>query len=201
MPIIKPFQLEPTSDIEDFAATVFQPKTLSIFYGPEGVGKTALLYKLLYHRYKTNENEKGLFIGLDSFECYQYHQTKISTALGVSSIKEKIPSLVIHFKKPDIFSVVFFHSLHILISTMETHFALVDGLNKLTNPSKNRVIQNLRQVSDCGIPVIVTMDIKPDLNHLTEFPAVKIQTFLLERPEFLGGVITEFGDTRLIKDE
>ena len=72
MPIIRPLQFEPTSDIEDFATTVFQPKTLSIIYGPEGVGKTALLYKLLYHRYKTNENEKGLFIGLDSFECYQY---------------------------------------------------------------------------------------------------------------------------------
>jgi hypothetical protein len=35
MPIIKPLQLEPTSDIEDFAATVFQPKTLSIIYGPQ----------------------------------------------------------------------------------------------------------------------------------------------------------------------
>jgi hypothetical protein len=128
--------------------------------------------------------------------------TKISTALGVSSIKEKIPSLdLTHFKKPDIFAVVFFHSLHILISKMETHFALVDGFNKLTNPSKNRVIQNLRQVSDCGIPVIVTMDTKPDLSYLTEFPAVKIQTFLLERPEFLGDEITEFGDTRLLKDE
>ena len=203
MPIIKPLQLEPTSDIEDFAATVFQPKTLSIIYGPEGVGKTALLYKLLYHRYKSDENEKGLFIGLDNFECYQYHQTKMSTALGVSSIKEKIPSLVIHFKKPDIFSVVFFHSLHILISTMETHFVLADGLNKFSNPSfLNRVIQqNLRQVADCGIPVIVTMDRKPDLSYLTEFPAVKIQTFQLERPEFLGAEITEFGDTRLIKDE
>ena len=202
MTIIKPLQLELTSDIEDFAATVFQPKTLSIIYGPEGVGKTALLYKLLYHRYKTNENEKGLFIGLDNFECYQYHQTKMSTALGVSSIKEKIPSLVIHFKKPDIFSVVFFHSLHILISTMETHFVLADGLNKFSNPSiLNRVIQYLRQVADCGIPVIVTMDTKPDLSHLTEFPAVKIQTFQLERPEFLGSEITEFGDTRLIKDE
>ena len=203
MPIIKRLQLEPTSDTEDFAATVFQPKTLSIIYGPEGVGKTALLYKLLYHRYKSDENEKGLFIGLDSFECYQYHQTKISTALGVSSIKEKIPSLVIHFKKPDIFAVVFFHSLHILIHTMETHFVLADGLNKFSNPSfLNRIIQQyLRQVAHCGIPVIVTMDIKPDLSYSTEFPAVKIQTFLLERPEFLGGEITEFGDTRLIKDE
>jgi GTPase SAR1 family protein len=188
MPIIKPLQLEPTSDIEDFVETVFQPKTLSIIYGPEGVGKTALLYKLHYHLYKTKKNEKGLFIGLDSFECYQYHQTKISTELGVSSIKEKFPSLdLTHFKKPDIFAVVFFHSLHILTSRGETHFALVDGFKKLKNPSKNRVIQNLRQVSDCSIPVIVSMDTKPDLSHLSEYPAVKIQTFQLERPEFLGG--------------
>ncbi len=203
MPIIKPLQLEPTSDIEDFAATVFQPKTLSIIYGPEGLGKTALLYKLLYHRYKTDENEKGHFIGLDSFECYHYHQTKISTALGVSSIKEKIPSLdLTHFKNPDIFAVVFFHSLHILISTMETHFVLADGLNKFTKPSfQNRVIKYLRQVADCDIPVIITMDTKLDLSNLIEYPAVKIQTFRLERLEFRGGGITEFGDTRLIKDE
>jgi hypothetical protein len=45
------------------------------------------------------------------------------------------------------------------------------------------------------------MNIKPDLSHLTEYPAVKIQTFQLERPEFLGGEILEFGDTRLLKDE
>lgn len=203
MPIIKPLKLEPTSDIKEFAASVFQPKTFSIIYGPEGVGKTALLYKLFYHRYKTNENENGLFIGLDNFECYQYHQTKISAALGVSSIKEKFPSLdLIQFKKPDIFAVIFFHSLHILISTMETHFILADGLNKFSNPSfLNRIIQQyLRQVADCGIPVIITMDTKPELNHLTEFPAVKIQTFLLKRPEFLGGEITEFGDTLIMKD-
>jgi GTPase SAR1 family protein len=203
MPIIKPLQFECTSDIEDFAATVFQPKTLSIIYGPEGVGKTALLYKLLYHRYKMNENEKGFFIGLDSFKCYHYHQTKISTALGVSSIKEKIPSLdLTHFKKPDIFSVLFFHSLHILISKMETHFVFADGLNKFTNQSfQNRVIKYLREVADCDIPVIATMNTKPDLSDLNEYPAVKIQTFQLERPEFLGGEILEFGDTRLIKDE
>lgn len=203
MPIIKPLQLEPTSDIEEFARLIYQPKTFSIIYGPEGVGKTALLYKLFYHRYKKNENENGLFIGLDNFECYQYHQTKISTALGVSSIKEKFPSLdLIQFKKPDIFAVIFFHSLHILISTMETHFILADGLNKFSNPSfLNRIIQQyLRQVADCGIPVIVTMDKKPDLSPLTEFPAVKIQTFLLKRPEFLGGEINEFGDTLIMKD-
>lgn len=84
---------------------------------------------------------------------------------------------------------------------METHFALVDGFNKLTNPSKNRVIQNLRQVADCGIPVIVNMDTKPDLSHLTEYTSVKIQSLLLERREYLGGEILEFGDTRHIKDE
>ncbi|MFN9998270.1 MAG: hypothetical protein ACK52X_01460, partial [bacterium] len=80
---------------------------------------------------------------------------------------------------------------------------LADGLNKFSNPSfLNRIIQQyLRQVADCGIPVIVTMDTKPDLSHLTEFPDVKIQTFLLKRPEFLGGEINEFGDTWLIKDE
>jgi hypothetical protein len=45
------------------------------------------------------------------------------------------------------------------------------------------------------------MNTKPDLSDLNEYPAVKIQTFQLERPEFLGGEILEFGDTRLIKDE
>ena len=46
MPIIKPLQLEPTSDIEDFAATVFQPKTLSIIYGPRWEKKKEILLKL-----------------------------------------------------------------------------------------------------------------------------------------------------------
>jgi hypothetical protein len=51
------------------------------------------------------------------------------------------------------------------------------------------------------MPVIATMNTKPDLSDLNEYPAVKIQTFHLERPEFLGAEILEFGDTRLIKDE
>jgi hypothetical protein len=71
-----------------------------------------------------------------------------------------------------------------------------------TNPSfLNRVIQYLRQEADCGIPVIVSMDTKPYLSYLAECPTVKIQTFLLERPEFLGDEITKFGDTWLLKDE
>jgi hypothetical protein len=44
------------------------------------------------------------------------------------------------------------------------------------------------------------MNTKPDLSDLTEYPAVKIQTFHLVRPEFLGGEITEFGDTLITKD-
>lgn len=58
-----------------------------------------------------------------------------------------------------------------------------------------------RNVADSGIPVLITMDKKPDLSHLSKTNSVKIQIFQLESPEFLGGELTEFGDTRLIKDE
>ena len=203
MPIIKPLQLEPTSDIEEFAANVFQPKTFSIIYGPTGVGKTALLYKLLYPFYKTTEIKEGIFIVLDSEQCYQYYQSKISKTLHITSIKEKYTSLgFISFKMPDIFPLLYFINLPILTSIKDTNFVLVDALQKFVNKSwEQKAMQNLVKVADSGIPVVVTMDKKPELSHLIEYPAVKIQSFQLERPEFLGGEITEFGDTRLIKDE
>jgi Cdc6-like AAA superfamily ATPase len=199
MPIIKPLQLEPTSDIEDFAASVFQPKTFSIIYGPEGVGKTALLFKTLHHYYKTNLNDRGIAIGLDSIECYQYHQSKLAAALGVSKIKDKFPLLTLkHCKSPDVFAEIFFHFLPTLASNGYTRFILADGLHHFSKPvNQNRVIKYLIQATDCGIPILATMQTKPDLCYLNEFADVITHTFQLERPEFLGGDILEFGDTRL----
>ena len=99
--------------------------------------------------------------------------------------------------------------LPIFISRFEKHWILVDDLNKLSKesflklkePSLIKAIRNLLKVVDSGIPVVATMNTKPDLGKLSDIPAVKLQTFLLERPEFLGGEFTEFGDTRLLKDE
>jgi hypothetical protein len=81
----------------------------------------------------------------------------------------------------------------------ENYFVIADALNILPDPTiQNNVLNELKFLAKCGIPVIVSMDTKPDLSNLTEFPAVKFQTFLLERPEYLGDDILEFGDTRLL---
>jgi len=202
MPIIKPLQLEPTSDIEDFAATVFQPKTLSIIYGPEGVGKTALLYKLLLYRFQTGEKMRGIFLGLDNYQTYQYHQIRLADLIGVTSIREKLTSLELYqFTSPN----TFYHFICVLPNIMtdfENYFVLADALNIAPNLTiQNEILNELKFIAKCDIPVIGSMNTKPDLSDLNEYPAVKIQTFQLERPEFLGGEILEFGDTRLIKDE
>lgn len=61
MPIIKTLQLEPTSDIEDFAESIFEPKRLSIIHGPEGMGKlhwTQINISPFYHQPGTNVHLK-----------------------------------------------------------------------------------------------------------------------------------------------
>jgi GTPase SAR1 family protein len=201
MPIIKPLQLESTSDIEDFAATVFQPKTLSIIYGPEGVGKTALLHKVIFHRFQTGEKMRGIFLGLDNYQTYQYHQNRLADVMGVTSIREKLTSLELYqFTSPN----TFYHFICVLPNIMtdfENYFVFADALNIAPNLTiQNEILNELKFLAKCGIPVIVSMDTKPDLSYLSEYPAVKIQTFHLERPEFLGGEITEFGDTLITKD-
>ena len=202
MPIIKPLQLEPTSDIEEFAASVFQPKTLSIIYGPEGVGKTALLYKLIFHRFQTGEKMRGIFLGLDNYQTYQYHQNRLADVMGVTSIREKLTSLELYqFTSPN----TFYHFICVLpniLTDFENYFVFADALNIAPNLTiQNEILNELKFIAKCDIPVIATMNTKPDLSDLNEYPAVKIQTFQLERPEFLGGEILEFGDTRLLKDE
>lgn len=200
-------QFEPTSDIEEFAKTIFQPKTFSIIYGPTGVGKTALLYKLLVHRFKANENMNGHFVKLDSHDSNQYHQSRASEVLGISSFKDEFTSMDFsNFEKPETAALIYFNILPIFISRFQTHWILVDDLNKLSKesflklkePSLIKAIRNLIKVVDSGIPVVATMDIKPDLSKLGDIPAIKLLIFQLERPEFLGNDILEFGDTRLL---
>ena len=202
MPIIKPLQFKPTSDIEDFAASVFQPKTLSIIFGPEGVGKTALLHKLLLQRFQTGKKMRGVFLGLDNYQTYQYHKNRLVGVMGVTSIIEKLTSLEFYqITSPN----TFYHLICVLPNIMkdfENYFVIADALNILPDPTyQNKVLNELKYMANCGIPVIANTNLQPDLRHLIEYPAVKSQTFLLERPEFLGGEFTEFGDTRLFKDE
>jgi len=202
MPIIKPLQLEPTSDIEEFAATVFQPNTLSIIYGPERVGKTALLYKLLLHRFRTEENMKGIFLGLDKYDSYQYHQKRLAEVMAVSSIREKFTSMDLYkFTDPNTFFGFISVLPHITLD-IESQFIFVDGLNILPDGTfQNKVIIELKFLANCGIPVLASTITKPNLCNLIDYPSVKNQTFQLERPEFLGGEILEFGDSLLIKKE
>lgn len=201
MPIIKPLQLEPTSDIEDFAASVFQPKTLSIIYGPEGVGKTALLHKLIMHRFQKGEKMRGVFLGLDKFQTYQYHKNRLGDVMGITSIIEKLTSLEFYqITSPN----TFYNLICVLPNTMkdfENYFVIADALNILPDSTyQNKVLNELKYMANCGIPVVANTNLQPDLRHLIEYPAVKSQTFLLKRPEFLGGEINEFGDTLIMKD-
>jgi GTPase SAR1 family protein len=202
MPIIKPLQLEPTLDIEDFVASVSQLKTLSIIFGPEGVGKTALVHKLILHRFQKGEKMRGVFLGLDKFQTYQYHKNRLGDVMGITSIIEKLTSLEFYqISSPN----TFYHLICVLPNIMkdfENYFVIADALNILTNPTiLNKVSNELKYIANCGIPVIATTSLQPVQRYLTYYPAVKIQTFLLERPEFVGGEFTEFGDTRLLKDE
>ncbi|MCA6471299.1 MAG: hypothetical protein IM591_13020 [Chitinophagaceae bacterium] len=193
--------MESTSDIENFAATVFQPKTLSIIYGPEGVGKTALLHKLVFHRFQTGKKMKGIFLGLDNYQTYQYHQNKLADVMGVTSIREKLTSLELYqFTSPNTF-YHFICDLPNIMRDFENYFVFADSLNIAPDLTiQNKILNELKFIAKCDIPVLASMNTKPDLSHLTEYPAVKIQTFQLERPEFLGGEITEFGDTLLTMD-
>lgn len=145
---------------------------------------------------------RGVFIGLDNFQTYQYHKNRLVDVMGVTSISEKLTSLEFYqITSPN----TFYHLICVLPNIMkdfENYFVIADALNILPDPTyQNKVLNELKYMANCGIPVVANTSLHSDLCHLTEFPAVKIQSFQLERPEFLGGETLEFGDTRLTKDE
>jgi hypothetical protein len=86
-----------------------------------------------------------------------------------------------------------------ITSDIASHFVFVDGLNILPDITfQNKVIVELNFLANCGIPVLASTITKPNLCNLIDYPSVKNQTFQLERPEFLGYEILEFGDSRLL---
>ena len=130
------------------------------------------------------------------------YNNRVGERQGVTSIIEKLTSLEFYqITSPN----TFYHLISVIPNIMkdfENYFVIADALNILPDPTyQNKVLKELKYLANCCIPVVTTTRLQPDLRHLTEFPAVKIQTFLLERSEFLGGEFTEFGDTRLLKDE
>jgi len=144
---------------------------------------------------------RGIFLGLDNYQTYQYHQNRLADVMGVASIREKLSSLEFYqITNPN----TFYHFICVLPNIMkdfENYFVFADALNIAPNLTiQNKILNELKFIAKCDIPVLATMNTKPDLSNLTEYPAVKIQTFLLERPEFLMGDFKQFGDTNLIQE-
>jgi hypothetical protein len=142
---------------------------------------------------------KGIFLGLDKYDSYQYHQKRLAEVMAVSSIREKFTSMDLYkFTDPNTFFGFISVLPHITLD-IESQFIFVDGLNILPDGTfQNKVIIELKFLANCGIPVLASTITKPNLCNLIDYPSVKNQTFQLERPEFLGDDILEFGDTRLL---
>ena len=134
-------------------------------------------------------------------EIYKFYHSKLFGELGSEYLRVRY--LTIGFRHIEDSKKVYpyISAVHRLMKKFDNYFFIVDGLRKLPTKTLFNVMTEFRNVADSGIPVLVTMDTKPDLSHLINTSSVIIQTFKLERPEFLGGEILEFGDTRLIKDE
>ncbi len=196
--IIKPLKTEETASVKHFSEKFAQTKKLHICSGAEKVGKTALSIKLVHCLVKENTGIKPIFISLD--DTAAYWQNKIEEYTKVIIFRY-------HYKEKT--SLTLQDILNILKSELlqkQNNFVVVDGIDKHKGASSQDDFESLliylvgfvkeKQLNvfittrKSGIPLAHPFLKKAQQDNL-------IKQWSLERAEYLGGDIKEFGDTRL----
>ena len=204
--IIQPIQVEQIEEIEDLSKLILANPKLRVCIGSPKNGKTALIYKLLLGLIKQEaSNSIPLFIGLDRVSIYDYWNNRI--------FNSTIDQIVINgFKQiPFIYAFSLISNNNSIISVQsiiedantKINYNLIffDGFDwcfEIMNTDEiNEFVKYLYSlVKNKGISVYLNSQ-----EYYSCFDETKMndqcEKWKLERPEYLGGDIIEWGDTRL----
>jgi hypothetical protein len=194
--IIKPLDILETESIKAITERFKEKPKIHIITGAEKVGKTARVIKILSCLMKEHSNTfKPTFISLDNTAEYWQNLIHQNKELFHYPCKDEFP---ISMLSVYLYVKISFHQQY--------NFIVIDGIDKCRAVSCEKVFNILfSTATDLGKNhwpnVFITARTNqlpldnPDLIQVQKEGLIEL--WHLERPEYLGGEIKEFGDTRL----
>ena len=204
--IIKPIDINRITDIKSLIESLNQSEKFIVCNGKEKVGKTALSIKLLNGLLSDEHKDwKPLFVCMDKPSVYQYWQGKFKEKIEDEKVLERFERI------PFIYPLENEQPLDYLSDTINEYkpsITIVDGyanLLKLNESEEDkRLIIKLYFIYSCLIriylenktTIIINWQNSYGINR-KKYDGVNIEYWELDRPEYMGEDIKEFGDTRL----
>ena len=194
--IIKPLDILETESIKEITERFKEKNKIYIITGAEKVGKTALVIKILCCLMKEHSNTfKPVFISLDNTVEYWQNLIQQNKDLFWYPCKYEFPTSMLSVY---MFVKVSFHQKY--------NFIVIDGIDRCKHVLGKKVFKivfsNATNLGKNHLPnvfiTVRTNQLPLDNSHLIQAQKEGIiELWHLERPEYLGGEIKEFGDTRL----
>jgi len=204
--IIKSIEIAGTKDIEKLIESLNQREKFIICNGKEKVGKTALSYKLLNGLLRDEHKDwKPLFICMDKPSVYEYWQGKFKEKIEDKKVLERFESITFIYPLENEQPLEY---LSATINEYKPSITIVDGYDNLLKLDESeedkRLIIKLYFIYSCLIRIYLENKTTILINwqnsygiNRKKYEGVNIEYWELERPEYLGEDINEFGDTRL----
>ena len=205
--ILKPLQVQITSDIKELSNKVIENPKLRICEGDTKNGKTALSFKLLHSILEQQEIFcNPMMIGFDLKKVYKYWFQRLDNDIQDNYIKSKFKGLPIVYpllsnENNEILETLK-TTINNAINKYSSNFIIVDGFDSCLNTLNIEAIFNFIEylatlVKNLGINVLLSS--RNEYAFLKDKDANEfIERWILKRPTYIGGDIKEFGDSRLI---
>ena len=205
--ILKPLKINETVDLGRLGLTLLQEHKLRVCTGRPKNGKTALGYKLLHGiLQEPSVFCKPLYIALDKKKNYNYWIKKIETEITdwriLGCFKEMPVLFPLLYSSKKKLRAPIQSLIDDLIVKNGCNFIIVDGFECCfeilnTDEIKGFVWYLSGLVKNRGISVFITG--QGYCNYFNDtYLNTQLEKWHLERPEYIGGDIVEWGDTRLI---
>ena len=191
--IIKPCKIEETESITRFTKRFQKTGKLYLCTGAAKVGKTALSIKLAHCLYKKNKGLTPVIISLNNDSGYWQNE-----------IQEHAAGIIFY----SLFIQKQLHLLKEINTILKDHlvksknsFFIIDGINKWDD-FEGLIISLIDFIKNSNTNVFLTIrqsELILEERFLKQLQQNNlIELWLLERPEYLGGEIKEFGDTKIL---
>lgn len=204
--VVKPIQVEQIEEVDELSKSILRKPKFRICTGSPKNGKTALIYKLLLSLLKQdNIKVNPLFIALDKDSIYDYWNNRISNSITdqkvVTSFK-KVPFIYPFSHTSNNNPIISVQSIiENAITKINYNLIIVDGFDwcfevMSTDDISGFVMYLSGLVKTRGISILLTCQKEYPYFNGTNLNSLQ-EKWQLERPEYLGGDIVEWGDTRL----
>jgi len=204
--IIKPIDINRITDIKSLIESLNQSEKFIVCLGKEKVGRTALSFKLLNGLLSDEHRDwKPLFVCMDKPSVYQYWQGKFKEMIEDKKVLERFERI------PFIYPLENEQPFDYLTATIKEYkpaLIIVDGYDNLLKLNESeedkRLIIKLyfiysflnRFFLENKTTILITWQNSYGINR-KKYEGVNIEYWELERPEYMGEYIQEYGDTRL----